>query len=77
MRTTVELPDVAFRGLKVLAAREGVTLKQILLRAVDAELRRAGQGLSEERREFPVVRSKRPGSLRITNAEIDDLLAGR
>lgn len=77
MRTTIELPDQTFRNLKVMAAREGATLKQIVKRAIEAELRRAGSRNGVELAEFPVVRSRRPGSLKITNEQIDEILAGR
>lgn len=73
MRTTLDLPDATFRQLKSLAAQRGVTLKELLRRAVDRELQRTG---AEERRrvKVPILDSKEPGALRLTNAEIEDLL---
>ena len=40
MKTTVELPDAAFRQAKALAAGRGITLKQFLTEALDEKLRR-------------------------------------
>lgn len=74
MRTTLDLPDPTFRQLKVLAARRGQTLKQVLRSAVEKEL--AGTGRTRSRRvKFPILDSRQPGTLNLTNAEIEDLLA--
>lgn len=68
MRTTIEIPDIIFREIKVLAVNRGVTLKALVLGAVEREL-----GESRQRR-FPLISSKAPGTLTLTNAEIEDLL---
>lgn len=74
MRTTVDVPDPIFRRLKAAAALEGTSLKAIILRAVERELR---PGRSSKRRvKFPLIRSKEPGTLSLTNAEIDEILFG-
>ena len=44
MKTTVELPDAAFRQAKALAAGRGITLKQFLTEALDDKLRRYAAG---------------------------------
>jgi hypothetical protein len=73
MRATLDLPDATFRQLKSLAAQRGVTLKELLRRAVDRELQKKGP--DERRRvKVPILDSKEPGALRLTNAEIEDLL---
>jgi hypothetical protein len=76
MRTTIELPDSTFREMKSLAARQGTSLKEFALRAMQREISRVRQGA---RRRFavklPLIPSRRPGALRsMTNAEIEDLL---
>jgi len=76
MRTTFEFPDDMFRRLKALAAMRGMTLKQILQKAVQDELAAAeAQPVVRKKTHFPVLQSKEPGRLNLTNAEIDDLLA--
>lgn len=75
MRTTLDLPDETFRKLKILAAARGSSLKQVLRSAVERELARASQRGVEQRVRFPVLKSKQPGTLRLTNADIEDLLA--
>ena len=41
MKTTIELPDSAFRQAKVLAAGRGMTLKQFFTEALEEKLRRS------------------------------------
>ena len=74
MRTTLDLPDETFRELKTLAARQGVTLKSVLRRAVEKELRRTQNESGGRRVKFPVLDSKEPASLDLSNAEIEELL---
>ena len=66
MRTTVDIPDPLYREMKVFAASEGTTLKEIILEGVEARLR-AGRPAArrQSRPRFPVIRSKRPGSLQL------------
>jgi len=75
MRTTLDLPDATFRQLKSLAARRGTTLKQVLRSAVEKEIVAATAKPVRRRITVPVLKSKQPGSLNLTNAEIDDFLA--
>ena len=75
MRTTVDVPDSLFRRMKATAALRGQTLKEFLREAVQKEIHR-GDGREPTKDEAPVVRSRKPGSLRLTNAEIEDILAG-
>ena len=74
MRTTLDLPDATFRQLKSLAAKRGTTLKQILRSAVDKEIVAATARTEQRRIKVPILKSKEPGSLNLTNAEIEDLL---
>lgn len=39
MRTTVDIPDPLYRKLKGKAAREGRSVKELILRGVEQELR--------------------------------------
>jgi hypothetical protein len=74
MRTTVELPDPLFRELKATAARRGTSLKSIIRTAIEEEMRKA-QRKRGKRLKFPLLDSREPGSLHLTNADIDDLSA--
>lgn len=75
MRTTLDLPDETFRAAKMLAAEKGVTLKYILRVAIEKELKRVGSAQPDLKIHFPVLDSTEPGTLNLTNAEIEDLLA--
>jgi hypothetical protein len=71
MRTTVDIPDPLYRELKGKAASEGRTVKELILRGVEQELkgrRRTG------RIKLPIVPSKRPGSLNLDNAKIFEII---
>jgi hypothetical protein len=72
MRTTIDIPDGTYRALKVKAAREGHPVRKILLRAVDREL--AAEEARPSKFEIPTIPSSRPGSLDLTNEQIDDIL---
>ena len=67
MKTTVVLPDAVFRRVKSEAAMEGRTLRAFIMDAVVHELEHATGGSSPSKRvKLPLIRSKCPGSLRIT-----------
>lgn len=73
MRTTVDIPDGTYRLLKSRAAREGTSVKEMVLRGVGVVL--ADEKPERRRRlTLPLVKSKRPGSLRIDNERIHDLI---
>jgi len=72
MRTTVDIPDPLYRELKGKAASEGRSVKELILRGVEEELR--GRRGRARRVTFPVIPSKRPGSLKLDNAKIFDII---
>ena len=66
MRTTVDIPDTIYRELKICAATEGVTVKEIILEGVAERLRsRKPKAQPQGRAKFPAIRSKNPGSLQL------------
>jgi plasmid stability protein len=64
MRTTIDIPDETYRRLKVKAALQGESLREIALRALRREIDAAS--------EAPLPRQ--PGSIRIDNEQIYDLI---
>jgi hypothetical protein len=74
VRTTVDIPDALYRELKSKAAREKRSVKELILRGVQAELRPRSKKRSR-RVTFPLVPSKNPGTLDIDNAKIYELLS--
>jgi hypothetical protein len=74
MRTTIDLPDQVFRKAKAVASLEGVPLKQFITRAIEHELEAGTPSLNPKRVSLPIVRSKHPGSVRVTPERIASLL---
>jgi hypothetical protein len=74
MRTTVDLPDPLFRRVKSLAALRGSTLREFIQEALQQAVT-SGRRVRRHRVRLPLVRSKHPGALRLTNADIEDYLA--
>lgn len=74
MRTTVDIPDEIYRRLRVKAAQEGKPVRQIVMRGIQREL--AGAEENPVRKlQLPLIRSSRPGTLELTNEQIDELTA--
>jgi hypothetical protein len=73
MRTTLDIPDTKYRRLKTKAAREGTSVRQIVLRGVDRELN--GDAATRAKRlTEPILKSFAPGSICIDNEQIYDLI---
>jgi hypothetical protein len=73
MRTTIDVPDAVYRRLRTRAAQEGTSAKALILRGVEAVLN--ARESSGHRVILPIIRSSRPGSLRIDNARIYDVIS--
>ena len=69
VRTTVDIPDTLYRELKSKAAREKRSVKELILRGVEVELRPRFRKRAR-RVSLPLVASKQPGTLDIDNAKI-------
>lgn len=75
MRTTIDIPDEIYRKLKVKAAMEGETVREIALRGIQRELGLTEAPTPRKKFQIPVIHSTRPGTLHLTNEDIDDILA--
>lgn len=73
MRTTIDIPDETYRKLKVKAASEGQTVRQIALRGIQREIEERGTAPVRRLHE-PVLKSYAPGSIQIDNERIYDLI---
>ncbi len=73
MRTTVDIPDPLYRRLKSRAARERRSVKELILRGVEGELE-PRRRKTKRKISLPLIRSKRPGSLRLDNAKIFEII---
>jgi hypothetical protein len=74
MRTTIDIPDALYRRIKARAAGEGRPAKALILNAVEQALNppkpQAGRRVT-----LPLVKSRKPGSLKIDNARIYDVIS--
>ena len=80
MQTTVNLPDSLYRKSEVLASARGATVEQFIVEAVKKEVQgnvasRTSGTYGDRDVELPVIRSRRPGTLDLSNFDFDDLLA--
>lgn len=76
MRTTVDIPDGIFKKMKAVASNQGVTIKSYIVRALVTELKRSSVKTKSNRVSFPLVKSSKPGSRKLTSEEIAGLLDG-
>ena len=74
MRTTVDIPDSMYRRLKSEAALRGCSVKDLVLRGVRAELQSQRSKRKRKMVKLPIIDSKRPGSLKLTNRKINEIL---
>jgi hypothetical protein len=74
MRTTIDIPEGMYRRLRARAAGEGRTAKALILQGVEQVLKSTTRDAGR-RVKLPIVRSKRPGTIRIDNARIYDVIS--
>ena len=78
MQTTVDLPDALNRKGIALAASRGATVEQLIVEAVAKEVQGdPGSGASDlgnHELKLPLIHSKRPGTLHLSNFDFDELL---
>jgi hypothetical protein len=73
MRTTVDIPDPIYRELKSRAGLEGKTVKELIVRSVSVTLQTEAPP-KRRRLKLPIIHSKVPGTLKIDNEQIYDLI---
>jgi hypothetical protein len=74
MRTTVDIPVPFYRRLKSAAALRGCSVKELVLRGVRGELEVAEVRRKRKAIRLPIIDSKRPGWLQLTNRKINEIL---
>jgi hypothetical protein len=66
MRTTIDIPDPLYREIKARAAREGRSIKELILHSVSITLRNELPAVRVSRKgKYPIIHAKRPGSLKL------------
>jgi hypothetical protein len=79
MQTIVNLPDSLYHKSERLAASRGATVEQFIVEALTKEVQgNLGTGtfgsFGDRDVDLPVIRSRRPGTLELSNFDFDDLL---
>lgn len=75
MRTTIDLPDALGRQVKSRAALAGLSIRSFVTQALERQLAAGRQtDATPATGELPVIRSRKPGSLRLTPDEVSALL---
>jgi hypothetical protein len=74
MKTMLDIPDPVYRRLKAEAAERGCSVKDLVLRGVKAELEGGRAPRKPRAVTLPLIESKRPGWLRLTNNQINEIL---
>jgi hypothetical protein len=74
VRTTVDIPDPVYRRLKSAAALRGCSVKDLVLLGVKAELDGPQVKRKKKAIKLPILDSKRPGWLQLTNRRINEIL---
>ena len=75
MRTTIDIPDSLYRQMKATAALRGESVKRFVTAAIEQFLSAPRAAAGRKEVELPLVRTGKPGTLKLTNADIEDLLA--
>ena len=65
MRTTIDIPDPIYRELKSEAASEGASIKELILRLVEARPKLSPVTEPTGRFIAPALPSRKPGSLKL------------
>ena len=74
MRTTIDIPDETYRALRILAAERGESIRKLVLESIEL-MQQHSRLPTRKKFVVPVIQSKRPGTLNLTNEEIDDLIS--
>ncbi len=74
MRTTIDIPDGIYRALKSKAADEGKSVKELVLSGVFVALQPEAKATRNRRLKLPMFRSDKPGTLKLENEMIYDLI---
>ena len=74
MRTTLELPDVIAKRAKLAAVRLDMSLKDLVVVALEHELDAGSVKPNGGILHFPLILSRKPGSRRLSPDDVHDIL---
>jgi len=77
MRTTIDLPDSLFKKMKAMAALRGMKMREYVMEVLEKALtpsKRSHSGRKRREVKFPLIRRKKPGTIRYSNEQLEDLM---
>ncbi|MGH9604311.1 MAG: hypothetical protein ACRD3N_01305 [Terracidiphilus sp.] len=75
MRTTLDIPDPIYREVKIRAASEGTTIREVVLEGLAMKLQNGSiAAMQKARPRFPAVQSRHPGSLKLGKEGVYDYI---
>jgi hypothetical protein len=76
MQNTVELPESIYRRTEEAARARGVGVDELISEMLERELAEEAQPvMTPHRVSLPIIHSRNPGTLDLSNFDFDDLLA--
>jgi len=75
MKATIEIDDELYRQVKAAAAIRGRKVKDLVAEGLRALLRSSPSALPTRRIQLPIVKSKKPGTLQLSNEMIAEVEA--
>ena len=75
MKATIEIDDELYRRVKAAAAMRGRKVKDLVAEGLRIVLRSSHSALPARRIQLPIVKSKKPGTLRLSNERIAEVEA--
>ena len=77
MRATVELPDDVYRRTEQAAQARGLSVDELISNVLEQGLpdEKVDASIMSKRVTFPILHSKQPGTMDLSNFDFDDLLA--
>ena len=70
MKVRLDIPNKIYRALVKRARKDGIAVNELVVRFVEWTLARE----SIKKVNLPIIESKRPGSLRLDNAKIFEII---
>jgi hypothetical protein len=74
MRTTIDLPDDLYRRTKAEAAMRGISMKEMIVRAVERSIDEKPHATPPKRVKLPLIPWKSEKKLDLSNFDFDELL---
>ena len=74
MRTTIDIPDETFKQVKRFSVENDRTMRQMVLEGLQLVMQSQAPSQPQRRLQLPLIRSSQPGTLNLTNEQIQEIL---